>query len=480
MPRLEVELTSARPDGSWTWRKAGARQPKGEMAGTLLPADAQVGDVLKVEADVLIDGIEVTEVIPTKTSKTDRFERIELAARPDPEQFVSTQLAPKGRGDRGDRGDRPRRDRDSGGPGRDGRGREGRGAKDGDKRGPRTGSRDDDQRGPRSDSGARRPRPPAFELPERPKPKRIRPGRAHRTVALESLPPEQRPIAEQALQGGVPAVRAAIEAQNVSNKAQGLPEVTGDELVQMAERLLPLLKTAEWRDRADAAMSILDQVDLRDLRSLVVAADGVTRDDVVTEMKTTLTAAYTRRAEEEQTSWLEELKLLLDAERVVRALRVSSRPPKAGVPLPKELADRLIAAASASIAADTFTDRWDTVLDALSFSPVRAAVRATSIPETVSDELKKIIEAFSDRLPQIAEQFGIDPATVPKKAKRRPGQDRRTRGAAPKGASAAPRPDKPVPPPPPVQPAPAPEPVVDTSAEQVEEPAGVVEDQAEV
>jgi len=192
MPRLEVELTSARPDGSWTWRKAGARQPKGEMAGTLLPADAQVGDVLKVEADVLIDGIEVTEVIPTKTSKTDRFERIELAARPDPEQFVSTQLAPKGRGDRGDRGDRPRRDRDSGGPGRDGRGREGRGAKDGDKRGPRTGSRDDDQRGPRSDSGARRPRPPAFELPERPKPKRIRPGRAHRTVALESLPPAQR------------------------------------------------------------------------------------------------------------------------------------------------------------------------------------------------------------------------------------------------------------------------------------------------
>ena len=35
--RLEIELTSERPDGTWTWRAAGARQPKGEMDGTLLP-----------------------------------------------------------------------------------------------------------------------------------------------------------------------------------------------------------------------------------------------------------------------------------------------------------------------------------------------------------------------------------------------------------------------------------------------------------
>ena len=49
--RIEVELTSERPDGSWTWRAAGAREPKGELDGTLLPAGSKVGDVLKAEAE---------------------------------------------------------------------------------------------------------------------------------------------------------------------------------------------------------------------------------------------------------------------------------------------------------------------------------------------------------------------------------------------------------------------------------------------
>ena len=45
--RIEIELTSARPDGSWTWRVAGAKQPKGVVEGALLPDDAKVGDVLR-------------------------------------------------------------------------------------------------------------------------------------------------------------------------------------------------------------------------------------------------------------------------------------------------------------------------------------------------------------------------------------------------------------------------------------------------
>jgi len=50
---------------------------------------------------------------------------------------------------------------------------------------------------------------------------------------------------------------------------------------------------------------------------------------------------------------------------------------------------------------------------------VRAAVRAQSLPAEVSDELKKSVMSVADRLPQIAEQFGIDPATVPKRARKR-------------------------------------------------------------
>ncbi len=36
--RLDIELTSDRGDGQWTWRAAGAKQPKGTLDGTLLPA----------------------------------------------------------------------------------------------------------------------------------------------------------------------------------------------------------------------------------------------------------------------------------------------------------------------------------------------------------------------------------------------------------------------------------------------------------
>src|SRR6187549_2291193 len=124
MPRLEVELTSARPDGTWTWRKAGARQPKGEVEAALLPDGAKVGDVLRVEADVLVDGIDITSVLPPKGERKDRFERIEITGRPAPEQLVSTTLAP--RRERSSRGE----GRDRGGRDRDGRDRDGRGRGD--------------------------------------------------------------------------------------------------------------------------------------------------------------------------------------------------------------------------------------------------------------------------------------------------------------------------------------------------------------
>ena len=38
--RIEIELTSARPDGTWTWRAAGAQRPKGVLDGSILPAGA--------------------------------------------------------------------------------------------------------------------------------------------------------------------------------------------------------------------------------------------------------------------------------------------------------------------------------------------------------------------------------------------------------------------------------------------------------
>ena len=57
--RIDIELTSNRNDGTWSWRAAGAKAPKGVINATLLATSAKAGDVLKVEADFDLDGITV-------------------------------------------------------------------------------------------------------------------------------------------------------------------------------------------------------------------------------------------------------------------------------------------------------------------------------------------------------------------------------------------------------------------------------------
>ncbi|MGH9184695.1 MAG: hypothetical protein ACRD0U_02590 [Acidimicrobiales bacterium] len=452
--RIEVELTSRREDGSWTWRAAGARQPKGDIDHALLPEGAKVGDVLRAEADFDIEGITLLSILPAKESRPepDRIELIGPAPRSD-DSLVTSSLVTTGRSDsRGS--DRPRR----GGPGR-GAGDDGGspGQRDRAGRGPRRGARDDrrpdgapageegrrrrrrDRRGdhpvpaetedrgestshapgdggattgPRRPRRERPPRTPSDESDGR-KPKRLRPGRQHRKAVLEALPAEQRPIAEQVLVGGIPSVRQAVERQNEELRAGGQPEVRAEPLVAIAEELLPRLRTAEWRDRAEAALADVDELDLRDLRSVVVAADTAARNDQSRELAARLREALNRRVDEEHTRWLREMTVALADGRVVRALRLSSRPPKAGALLPPDLTGRLVAAASAALTADISADRWATVLDALSYSPVRRSVTPQSLPEPAGEELLGVVRKFASRLPDLAGKFGIEPAPAP-------------------------------------------------------------------
>lgn len=452
--RLDIELTSARPDGDWTWRKAGAKLPKGELSGALLPSGASVGDVVRVEAEQALDGIEITQVLPAKAARKDRHERIEVVGtNRGPTELVTTTLVKGRRNDRDrDRGDRPRGDGRGRDPRRDG-GRPGRpdGRADG-------GARDRARRGESADR------------PQRPRPKRLRPGRAHRSEVLGALPPEHQPIAEQVLQGGVPAVRQAIARQNTSNREQGLPEITGDELVALAEKLLPQLRAAEWRDRADAALEVIEELDLRDLRSVVVAADAASRDDESRALVNRLREALSRRVEAEHAEWLRELEATLAEGRVVRALRLSSRPPKAGVPLPPEVGTKLKEQAVAALSSDAFADRWATVLDALAFSPVRASVIPAGIPSPLTDEFKAKVAPFVGRVPQIAELLGIDPATAPKPPRRHSGGDARGSKDREARRPTEGRGPRPTPRPGPAAEAPLAEPVAEPVVETVAEP----------
>ncbi|MGI8776883.1 MAG: hypothetical protein ACR2LJ_05735 [Acidimicrobiales bacterium] len=481
MPRIDIELTSAQPGGAWTWRAAGARQPKGVLEGTLLDSGAQVGDVLRAECEIDLDGTRVTSVVATRTKRREP-ERLAIRGS-DQEGPLVTQDggAPDLRGERPRREGRSGRDRDGGGrpggspggrpsgpgggrggfpaggrpggapsggrgPGAPGGGRpadgrraDGRpggspGEAPGGGRSPGTrppGARGDrptapgagerGSRPPRGGDGRRddrqsrdqpqrlrraRPEPSAASAAARPRPKRLQPGRVHRESVLADLPPEQRPVAEKVLRGGLPSVRQAVEEQNAEARSTGAPEVRADALMAMAEGLLPRLRAAEWRDRAEAAAADFSEIGLRDLRAVVAGSDAAGRDDESRALAGLLREALERRSAEERESWVAEIRTSLVDGRVVRALRLSGRPPDPGARFPADLAEQLSAAAGAAMTADTVADRWAALLDAVVASPVRRTVQPHGVPAERAEDLERALRLAAPRVPGLAAMLG--------------------------------------------------------------------------
>jgi len=394
--RIDLELTSSRDDGTWTWRAAGAKQPKGVVDASLLPDGSKVGDVLKADADYLMGDIEILSVQARKGPRGAKAETLEILGSGKKEELVTTKLykGSKGRGGRdGGRG------RDGGG----GRGRDGgRGGRDGGGRGRDGGGRD----GGRGRGDNRRQQAP-----------RLRPANVHRQAWIESCSDVQRPIAEQLMEGGVPSVRSAIQRQNENAKAEGKPEINGNALLAMAESLAPGLKTAEWRDRAEAAIAGADKLDIRDLRSVVASAEAGARDPESRGMADTLRTKISSRVDREHAAWLADIQTAITDGRVVRALRSSARPAKPGTPMPKELAEKLVTAAGEALSEEEEPSRWATVLDAVAFSPVREFVTPAGVPDLEDRELVSAVKKLSNRVPQIAALFGIEPKPETRRAR---------------------------------------------------------------
>ncbi|MXX43971.1 MAG: hypothetical protein F4Z53_13075 [Acidimicrobiales bacterium] len=441
--RLEVELTSRRDDGSWTWRAAGAKQPKGVLDGDLLPAGAGEGDVLRVDAEFEVDGIFVTEVLPPKArSGKPPAERIELIGPPDRGAGTTTTRVSRGRDGRkssggGERGRGRSGERDSRGSRRkrqgERRNRDGAADSSGDKPQHRKRREGDGRR--RRDSRSKRPaqdakaekKPDTPERPPRPKARKLRPGRKHRDALIASLPAEQQVVAEQVVRGGLAAVRTEITEQNRKAAAEGAPEVPAEGVLQLAESLIRPVQIAEWRDRADAAIAGIERVDLRDLRSVLVAAEDFARDADARELTEKIREGLNERVERSQREWHDELRTTLTEGRVVRALRLSSRPPKAGAPLPPEIAQELTSQANAALGTGASQHRIAVVLEAVAYSPVRPYVVLPAIPAEPSDELLEAVRKVASRLPEVATALGIDPTEARPRNQSRRGRSRRSK-----------------------------------------------------
>jgi len=419
--RIDIELTSQRPDGSWTWRAPGARQPRGDVASELVPAGVKVGDVLRADAEFDLDGIVVTAVLGQRpaTRSDDERNRIEVLGPGRGESGVSVTLAPggrhrpgddeRGRGRRGDGDDTgPRRARRPG-PGGD-RTRRPRVAP-GDEAGAAAGRPEGERpaRRPRRDeAGGERRRPGGGEGTERAgRPRRMQTAATFRNAALAELRPEQLPVAEQLLRGGIPALRAAIDEQNSRARAEGRTPVSPEPLLAMAEELLPKMNLATWKDRATAVRTAGKDAPLREVRSVVAGASAVALDEEGRALLTQLRQGLDARVTALRDTWLGRVTSALDEGRVADALRTASRPPEPAARIPAELAVRLSADAGAAMSGAVPEAEWLTLLDAVVASPVRRTVKPAGLPDPPSEDLLQAARRAAGQVPELARLLGL-------------------------------------------------------------------------
>jgi hypothetical protein len=406
--RMDIEVTSTRPDGSFTWRQAGARAPKGSGPADLLPSDAKIGDVLRADIEMDMDGPVILGVAPIKQRERN-----------------VTLLAITGSGAEFKDGKGPR----------------------GDRRGP--------GRGARPEAGApgapRAPRreftPPPPELPKRPRAARLRPLNVHRKAVLEALKPEERVLAEQALEGGIGAVRRAVNKQNDQLVKAGKPKINADALVNLVVELLPRLRVAEWQDSVDAVEKILDTVDLRDLRAVVAKSNDPTllKDSSLNAKRDALRIALEQRQATDRQNWSDDLRAAVDVGRIVAALKISAQPPKAGSRPPEEVRARLIALTLEQLSPESTPERWVIVLEALAFAPIHNEVVPVGVPARTTPELTATVQRLAPAIPRIAALFGItaDPKAPMPRPLRNEWRDKKAKTAGAKAKPSAKQADKP-------------------------------------
>ncbi|MHB8190069.1 MAG: hypothetical protein ACYDHP_06560 [Ferrimicrobium sp.] len=400
--KMEIELTSKVGDDHWTWRAAGAKNPRGTLPVTLIYSGAKVGDIARAEVSIGIDGIEILSLHAPQTP-TPPQNRIEVVGRQRDEPSVTYPTQASQRRPRPERGERGERGEARGNPREARQRREGSGKPDSRARADRSEGRNTPTR-TRTNRNA----------PSRPEPKRLHPKETNRNAVLDQLLPEHRPIGEQLLRGGLPAVRTALAIQNEQARAAGLPETPPEAFLKIAEGILPKMRVATWLDRAEAALEMAQDIPLKDLRSVAASADRSAKDPRATELMETLQKVLEERSSREIAAWQEEINVALNENRLVRALRLSFRLPDPAAKLDPELAKRLVDLSSAEMQPETPTERWLILIDAVAGSPIRRSVVPVGLPVNPSPELVEFAKENAGRIPALAQLLGITVPPPPK------------------------------------------------------------------
>jgi len=450
--RIEIEITSLNGDVA-TWRAAGAKLPKGVLNSSLVPGGPVVGNVYRADVEQYMEGIEILLVMAPKTASPvdPRNERLQLIPNTKTGPDVVVTYAPKGRGGARREGGDTRREggpsrRESGpgrresGPGRresgptrrEGgtvkpEGSEGREKTPRTKRPPRNPVERGDStsppsdrpaRAPRSDRPARGARPARPERPSGP----ITPPMTttHRNSLLATLSPEQLPVAEQLLRGGMPSVRAAVAEQNKNATSQGRPTIDPTTIDRIAEELLGKTNLALWKDRAAGAVGAGRELRLRDLRAVVTSAKTVSLDEEGRAQLKELQISLTARLEHLRTQWNAKLEAAIESKNVKEALALVARPPDMSTRVSADMASKVVAITSEALTAETDATLWKEIVALTIETSIRRNVKPLGIPD---DESSKAVAIHSaGAIPEFAKLLGmkVPPPPPPTRIARRP------------------------------------------------------------
>jgi hypothetical protein len=453
--RIEIEITSLNGDVA-TWRAAGAKLPKGVLDSSLVPGGPVVGNVYRADVEQYMEGIEILSVMAPKTASPldPRNERLELIPTVKSGPDVVVTYAPKGRGGSRREGGDTRREggpsRREGGPGRressPGRRESGPGRRESGstkpegsetrepstrpertKRPPRNpvdrdatapASTERPARGPRTERPARGARPPRPERPAGP----IQPPMTttHRNSLLATLSPEQLPVAEQLLRGGMPSVRAAVAEQNKNATAQGRPTIDATTIDRIAEELLGKTNLALWKDRAAGAIGAGRELRLRDLRAVVTSAKTVSLDEEARAQLKELQVSLTARLEHLRTQWNAKLEAAIESKNVKEALTLVARPPDMSTRVSAEMAAKVVAITSEALNADADPTLWKEIVELTVDTSIRRNVKPLGIPN--DDSCKAVAIHNAGAIPEFAKLLGmkVPPPPPPTRIVRRP------------------------------------------------------------
>ena len=402
----------------------------------LLPKGAGISSVFTAEVQSDMDGVAVLAVIESEDTRTEP-ETIEVFGTGKHSSGVNFKGSSRsGKRKRGAGAPQGRFGND--GFGDDGWTRQGRAGS----RGPGSGRSRQGKRGEHRSKGSH-----GGNGGNQDRQTRLRPGREHRKKWLASVPPEHAQLAEQIASGKLRTserqkndadasetpdreiepsdTNGAVESESRANEESAFDtSVATAESKEaqnktapvkskkdIAAQLLAEYRTAEWQDRADLVLANFEEIDLAEVRMLVADSGACARTPETRSQADEAKEKLTERTERKHDEWLADLATHLSEGRVLRALRQSGQPPKAGVPLPLDLVKWLTTATADILTPEAQPERWSKTLQALAVSPVRRLVRPEQPPAAISPELTDTLTELAPRFPHIAALFSDEEET---------------------------------------------------------------------